>query len=153
MNESHFESIFAIFDEKSPFCLFWTLLETFWALFWFDQKQWLPDSLNNHLNWITIVYFELNNSSNSIFGKQYWIENWIESFRQNSNIQLNQIGYKHPYSYTTSGIWQPTQLNHHGEGLSFSPIHGGAVLNYRPVCRVSCDPNDLFNGWPIDGGG
>ena len=43
------------------FCLFWTLLVTFWALFWFSQHQWFPDY------WIELS-FELNQQN------FFWIE-------------------------------------------------------------------------------
>ena len=39
MNESYFESIFAIFDKK-PIFLF--ILNTYWALIWFSKYQWFP---------------------------------------------------------------------------------------------------------------
>ena len=54
MNESYFESIFAIFDEKPPFFVnFGHFLVNFWALCLFDQYQWFPDY------WIELS-FELN---------------------------------------------------------------------------------------------
>ena len=78
MNESYFESIFAIFDEKSRLL---SILDIFWALFLFDQYQWFPDywielsfELNqqNFLNWI-IFWIES-------WVKQYWIDYWINHF-------------------------------------------------------------------------
>ena len=79
MNESYFESIIAIFDEKSPFL---SILDTFWAIFPFDQYQWSPDywielsfELNQHnffLNWI-IFWIES-------WVKQYWIDYWMNHY-------------------------------------------------------------------------
>ena len=83
MNESYFESIFAIFDEKSPFfCLFWTLFGQFsgtfpirpvliipwllnWIIFWIESPEFI-------LNWI-IFWIES-------WVKQYWIEYWMNHF-------------------------------------------------------------------------
>ena len=49
MNESYFESIFAIFDEKSPF--FISNLDTFWAIFGhFSYLTSVNDSLTFELN-------------------------------------------------------------------------------------------------------
>ena len=55
MNESYFESIFAIFDEKPPFL---SILDTFWAIFGqFSHSTSINDPLsfemNNLLNWIS----------------------------------------------------------------------------------------------------
>ena len=53
--------------------------------------------LNNFLNWIFVKNIELDNFLNWIFVKYYWIEYWI-IFWQNSNIELNQFGYRSPLS-------------------------------------------------------
>ena len=83
MNESYFESIFAIFDEKSPFfCLFWTLFGQFsgtfpirpvskspwllnWIIFWIESAEFF-------LKWI-IFWIES-------WVKRYWIEYWMNQF-------------------------------------------------------------------------
>ena len=104
MNESYFESIFAIFDEKSPFL---SILDTFEAIFgrfsyWkLDQYQWFPDY------WIELCFelnqqnfLELNNILNWILGTAILsriLNEWF--FLQNSNIELNQIGYRPPLTY------------------------------------------------------
>ena len=82
MNESYFESIFAIFDEKSSFfCLFWTLFGLiFWLLFLFDQYQWFPDY------WIELS-FELNQQN------FLWIEWYFELNLGLSNIELKMISF------------------------------------------------------------
>ena len=105
MNESYFESIFAIFDEKSPFL---SILDTFWTIFGHFSystsiKESLTIELNYLLNWISRIFFELNNILNWILGKA--ILNWIlnESFFwQNSKIELNQIGYRTPLTYSAT---------------------------------------------------
>ena len=71
MNESYFESIFAIFDEKSPFL---SILDTFWTIFGHFSystsiKESLTIELNYLLNWISRIFFELNNILNWILGK------------------------------------------------------------------------------------
>ena len=71
MNNSIFESIFAVFDDKPPFL---SILDTFWPIFGhFSYSTSINHSLtielNNILNWITRVYFELNNILNWILGK------------------------------------------------------------------------------------
>ena len=97
MNESYFELIFAIFDEKLPFL---PIFDTFWAIFGpLAYSTSIHDSLTiessfelNQQN-----FLELNNILNWILGKA--ILNWIlnESFFwQNSYIELNQIGYRPP---------------------------------------------------------
>ena len=44
MNESYFESIFAIFDERPPFFVYFGhFFGNFWALSLFDQYKWFPD--------------------------------------------------------------------------------------------------------------
>ena len=54
MNESYFESIFAIFDEKSPF-FFISILDTFWAIFGhFSYSIIINDSLAVELNYLLI---------------------------------------------------------------------------------------------------
>ena len=50
MNESYFESIFAIFDEKPPFL---SILDTFWAIFGhFSYLTSINDSLTIELNYL-----------------------------------------------------------------------------------------------------
>ena len=74
MNESYFESIFAIFDEKPFFCLFWTFFGKFLGTFQFDQYQWFPDYWISRIfgNWI-IFWIES-------WVKQCWIKYWINHF-------------------------------------------------------------------------
>ena len=54
--------------------------------------------LNKLLNWITTIFFILNNILNWIFMKQFWIEYWIESILDKIQtlqcIELNQFGYR-----------------------------------------------------------
>ena len=82
MNESYFESIFAIFDEKSPFT---SILDTFRAIFGHfpirpvSMIPWL-------LNWI-ILWIESTDLSLiwiifwiEYWVKQYWIEYWMNHF-------------------------------------------------------------------------
>ena len=94
MNESYFESIIAIFDEKPPFL---SILDTFWAIFGqFSNSTSINDlltiELNNLLNWINRFFFELNNILNRILGKAILnrilnesffgkFQHWIESER------------------------------------------------------------------------
>ena len=85
---------------KVPFFVYFGhFLDNFWTLFLFDQCQWFPDC------WIELS-FELN-QQNFFFNwiifwieswvKQYWIEYWMNHFFwQNSNIELNLIGYRRP---------------------------------------------------------
>ena len=59
MNESYFESIFAIFDEKSPFL---SILDTFWTIFGHFSystsiKESLTIELNYLLNWISKFFW------------------------------------------------------------------------------------------------
>ena len=50
MNESYFESIFAIFDEKPPFL---SILDTFWAILGhFSHSTSINDPLTIELNYI-----------------------------------------------------------------------------------------------------
>ena len=65
MNESYFESIFAIFDEKSHFL---SILGTFWAFFghfsFSTCVNELSFELNQHFfNWII-----------------FWIESWVKQY-------------------------------------------------------------------------
>ena len=77
MNESYFESIFAIFYEKSPFL---SNLDTFWAIFWhFSYLTSINDSLTSEsnylLNVISRIFFWIE------YGvKQYWIKYWMNHF-------------------------------------------------------------------------
>ena len=82
MNESYFESIFAIFDEKSPFL---SILDTFWTIFGHFSystsiKESLTIELNYLLNWISRIFFELNNILNWILGKAILNQILNESF-------------------------------------------------------------------------
>ena len=80
--------------------LFLPILDTFWAIFGhFSYSTSINDYLsiksNYLLNWISIIFFELNNILNWILGEA--ILNQILNgpfFWQNSNIELNQIGYR-----------------------------------------------------------
>ena len=50
MNESYFESIFAIFNEKSPFL---SILDTFWTIFGhFSYSTSIKESLTIELNYL-----------------------------------------------------------------------------------------------------
>ena len=84
MNNSIFESIFAVFDDKPPFfCLFWTLFGQFlgtfpiwpvliipwllnWIIFWIESAEYF-------LNWI-IFWIES-------WVKQYWINRFLAKFK------------------------------------------------------------------------
>ena len=70
MNESYFESIFAIFDEKLPFL---SILDTFGAIFGhFSYLTSINDTLtielNQHNFYLIELYFELNQQN------FFWIE-------------------------------------------------------------------------------
>ena len=103
MNESNFESIFAIFDKKkSPFLSIWAIFGHFSYLT--SINDILTIELNYLLNWITRVYFELNNILNWILGKAILNRILNESFFGKIQI-LNwiRLGIVHHYSCSTSG--------------------------------------------------
>ena len=82
MNESYFESIFAMFDEKPPFS---SILDTFWAIFGqFSQLTSINDPLsfevNNLLNWISRFFLNWIIFWIESWVKQYWIEYWMNHF-------------------------------------------------------------------------
>ena len=82
MNESYFESIFAIFDEKPPFL---SILDTFWAIFGqLSHSTRINDpltiELNNLLNWISRFFFNWIIFWIESWVKQYWIEYWMNHF-------------------------------------------------------------------------
>ena len=98
------------------FCLFWTLFSQFlgtfpiwpvliipwllnWIMFWIESPQFI-------LNWI-IFWIE---SWEKRYGIEYWMNNF---FWQNSNIELNQIGYQPPLGHNH----QPTGHQMSQEGL------------------------------------
>ena len=79
MNESYFESIFAIFDKNTPFVYSGHFLGTFQ----FDQFQWCPDCwIELSLIWIESAEFILKWMIFWIesWVKQYWIECWMNNF-------------------------------------------------------------------------
>ena len=82
MNESYFESIFALFDKKHPFCLFWTLFGQFLGTFPFWPVPMMPWLLNWIIFWIESAEFILNWIIfwNGSLVKQYWIEYWMNRF-------------------------------------------------------------------------
>ena len=75
-------SIFAIFDEKPPFCLIWTLFGQSLGTFPIRPVSMIPwllnriifwiESAKNFLNWI-ILWIESG-------VKQYWIKYWMNHF-------------------------------------------------------------------------
>ena len=68
MNESYFESIFAIFDEKPPFL---SILDTFWAIFGhFSYSTSINDSLAIELNYL------LNQQRFLLNWTIFWMESW-----------------------------------------------------------------------------
>ena len=77
MNEwiIYIELILSMFYQKAPFL---SILDPFWALFRFDQYQWLIE------NWIEFL-FELNLQSWIIV----WIEFWVSNIE--TNIKLNHF--------------------------------------------------------------
>ena len=82
MNESYFESIFAIFDEKSPFL---SILDTFWTIFGHFSystsiKESLTIELNYLLNWISRIFLNWIIFWIESWVKQYWIEYWMNHF-------------------------------------------------------------------------
>ena len=105
MNESYFESMIAIFDKKSPFCLFWTLFGQFfpvrlvsiipwllnWIVFWIESAEFFFE-LNNILNWI-LGKAILNRILNESFFVKIQTLNWIRS------------GIEHPYDSGTIVQW------------------------------------------------
>ena len=126
MNNSIFESIFAVFDDKPPFL---SILDTFWPIFGhFSYSTSINHSLtielNNILNWITRVYFELNNILNWILGKAILNRILNESFFGKIQI-LNwiRLGIVNHYTITYSSsfalIWlhqlPPTPASNHIE--------------------------------------
>ena len=97
MNNSIFESIFAVFDDKPPFL---SILDTFWPIFGhFSYSTSINHSLtielNNILNWITRVYFELNDILNWILGKAILDRILNESLF--GKIQTFRLGIGHHY--------------------------------------------------------
>ena len=100
MNNSIFESIFAVFDDKPPFL---SILDTFWPIFGhFSYSTSINHSLtielNNILNWITRVYFELNNILNWILGKAILNRILNESFfGKIQTLNWIKLGIGHPY--------------------------------------------------------
>ena len=82
MNESYFESIFAIFDEKSPFL---SILDTFWTIFGHFSystsiKESLTIELNYLLNWISRIFLNWIIFWIESWVKRYWIEYWMNHF-------------------------------------------------------------------------
>ena len=109
MNESYFESIFAIFDEK-PFFLdyFGHFLDIFGH---FSHPTSINDSLANELNyilnWISRIFFELNNILNWILGKALLNGILNESFFGKIQ-QLNwiRLGIGHRYLSVMESLFQ-----------------------------------------------
>ena len=82
MNESYFESICAIFDEKSPFL---SILDIFWSFFGhFSYSTSINGSLtielNYLLNWISRFFLNWIMFWIESWVKQYWIEYWKNHF-------------------------------------------------------------------------
>ena len=82
INESYFESIFAIFDEKSPFL---SILDTFWTIFGHFSystsiKESLTIELNYLLNWISRIFLNWIIFWIESWVKRYWIEYWMNHF-------------------------------------------------------------------------
>ena len=123
MNNSIFESIFAVFDDKPPFL---SILDTFWPIFGhFSYLTSINDpltiELNYLLNWIGRIFFELNNILNWILGKAI----------------LNQILNESFFGKIQKMNWIRLGIGHHyGSGVSGLPLE---VVHYssRPVTR-SC---------------
>ena len=95
MNESYFDWILAIFDEKSPFFL--SILHTV-GTFPFRPVSMIPWLLNWIIFWIESADFFSNWIIFWIesWVKQYWIEYWMNYFWRDLNIELNQISYWTP---------------------------------------------------------
>ena len=117
MNNSIFESIFAVFDDKPPFL---SILDTFWPIFGhFSYSTSINHSLtielNNILNWITRVYFELNNILNWILGKAILNRILNESFFGKIQI-LNwiRLGIVNHYPHSTAKYFLTATLRYHG---------------------------------------
>ena len=129
MNNSIFESIFAVFDDKPPFL---SILDTFWPIFGhFSYSTSINHSLtielNNILNWITRVYFELNNILNWILGKAILNRILNESFFGKIQI-LNWIRL---------GI-----VNHYGSlmiNMAFMPLYMWEMWDVTPVTHERTD--------------
>ena len=82
MNESFFESIFVIFDEKSPLL---SILDTFWTIFGHFSystsiKESLTIELNYLLNWISRIFLNWIIFWFESLVKQYLIEYWSNHF-------------------------------------------------------------------------
>ena len=101
MNETYFQSMFAIFDEKTFFCLFGHFLGNFCALF-------LPTSINDSLtielnyllDWISRIFFEFDNVLNWILAKAILNRILSESFFGNiQTLNWIRLGIAQPYPY------------------------------------------------------
>ena len=109
MNESYFESIFAIFDEKSPFL---STLVTFWTIFGHFSystsiKESLTIELNCLLNWISRIFL------NWIIFKQYWIEYWMNFFGKIQKLNWIRLGIGHHYAWISKWWyvwWSPADI-------------------------------------------
>ena len=125
MNESYFESIFAIFDEKSPFCLFWTL---FWAIFGhFSYSISMNDSLtielNYLLNWIRNFFLNwiLAKAILNRILNQSFLEVGILRFTS-TNIHLKSTEHLHQWiiEFNRSKIFNPHAVpGKHVSGSNF----------------------------------
>ena len=145
MNNSIFESIFAVFDDKPPFL---SILDTFWPIFGhFSYSTSINHSLtielNNILNWITRVYFELNNILNWILGKAILNRILNESFFGKIQI-LNwiRLGIVHHYLmmllYFTEKVFFASILENLTEPNKFYTKAICTICDKFHVCFQQC---------------
>ena len=116
MNESYFELIFAIFDEKP---LFLSILDTFWAIFGqisysTSGNDCLSIELNYLLNWISRIFLELNNILNWILGKAILNRILNESFfGKIQKLNWIRLGIGHHYAWISKWWyvwWSPADI-------------------------------------------
>ena len=141
MNNSIFESIFAVFDYKPPFL---SILDTYWPIFGhFSYSTSINHSLtidlNNILNWITRVYFELNNILNWILGKailnrilndsffgKIQILKWIRLGIVNHYLLWNSIARKNRWGWLNCGFG--------GQIITCTQTHEFTCCEWRAWC-------------------
>ena len=72
MNKIIFWIDICYFNEKSPFCLFWTLFGQFLGTFPIQPVSLIPWLLNWIIFWIESAYF--------FYWMIFWIESWVKQY-------------------------------------------------------------------------
>ena len=135
MNNSIFESIFAVFDEKSPFL---SILDTFWPIFGhFSYSTSINHSLtielNNILNWI-LGKAILNRILNESFFGKIQILNWIRLGIVNH--------YEHPRQLVTHTeqllAWRKVTI------ANSAATHATHLLGWKDTCWFTVERNPWF---------